>query len=402
MAGTSTRTIGMAIAGLAVVLVGAFVWQRNASPATPMAEDVFKDVQELRGIPVDEFMGTMGFFSASLGMNCTDCHGEESGGSWERYVDDTPRKRMTRVMMRMVRTINEGNFEKKDLVTCFTCHRGNPRPQVMPSINALYASPADDEPGAPIQAAPGQPSPESILDKHLAAVGGAAAAGALKTLAITATYQGFDDPDTIPAEVTLTAEGQRRSVVHGALGDTRIVLDGQRAWLAAPSVDRPTPLQEYTGSELNGLKLENLPFFPAQLKGALSNLRTGFPAIIKDRDVMVVQGEMAGGGTATLCFDAETGLLVRMVRFGPSPVGPLVSRVDYDEYREVNGVKIPSKWAVIWLSGRGRYVATDVKVNGPVDSGLFEQPEPSTAPNQQSDATLGRDRAAGRGARLPI
>ena len=47
---------------------------RNAE-ATILAEEVFKNVQVLKGIPVDEFMETMGFFSASLGLNCTSCHG---------------------------------------------------------------------------------------------------------------------------------------------------------------------------------------------------------------------------------------------------------------------------------------------------------------------------------------
>src|SRR5580693_9315776 len=39
-----------------------------------MAEQVHSDIRVLRGIPEDEFMDTMGFFAASLSMNCTDCH----------------------------------------------------------------------------------------------------------------------------------------------------------------------------------------------------------------------------------------------------------------------------------------------------------------------------------------
>ena len=36
----------------------------------PLAEDVFKNVQVLRGIPVNDFMGTMGIFSAALVIAC--------------------------------------------------------------------------------------------------------------------------------------------------------------------------------------------------------------------------------------------------------------------------------------------------------------------------------------------
>ena len=63
-----------------------------------VAEQYFKNVQVLRGIPVDEFMGTMGFIAAATGMNCTQCHVEESGGDWARYADDTPLKQMARKM----------------------------------------------------------------------------------------------------------------------------------------------------------------------------------------------------------------------------------------------------------------------------------------------------------------
>ena len=47
-----------------------------------MAEDVFKNVQVLRGIPVNDFMGTMGIFSAALGMSCEDCH-RSGDASWD-------------------------------------------------------------------------------------------------------------------------------------------------------------------------------------------------------------------------------------------------------------------------------------------------------------------------------
>src|SRR5436305_11043654 len=71
-----------------------------------MAEDVFKNVQILKGIPVNQFMDTMGFFAASLGLNCVYCHVEESLENWDRFADDVPRKRMARSMMLMVNELN--------------------------------------------------------------------------------------------------------------------------------------------------------------------------------------------------------------------------------------------------------------------------------------------------------
>src|SRR5205823_5079271 len=153
---------------LAVPIIGA----QDTSGRPQMAEDVFKDVQILKGMPVDQFMGTMGFFSASLGLNCTDCHVEESGGDWARYADNTALKQTARRMMLMVNGINQTNFGGRQVVTCDTCHGGAKRPNVMPSLALLYSSPPPVEPGEPFRQAAGQPSADQILDKYLQALGG--------------------------------------------------------------------------------------------------------------------------------------------------------------------------------------------------------------------------------------
>src|SRR5512138_3351564 len=161
----------------------------------PNAEEVFKNVQLLKGIPVDQFMGTMGFFSASLGLNCTDCHVDESGGNWAKYADDNALKQTTRRMIRMVTSINQTSFGGRQLVTCNTCHRGTRKPNVMPSLALLYGEPPPDEPGDPIQQAPGQPSAEQVLDKFVRAVGGAARLSALSSFAAKGFHKGYDDAD---------------------------------------------------------------------------------------------------------------------------------------------------------------------------------------------------------------
>src|SRR6058998_2237647 len=113
-------------------MVAAFVWllsvvigAQGAHDERPrMAEEVFKNVQILKGISVDQFMGTMGFFSASLGLNCTDCHVDESAAEWARYADEKPMKQMARKMILMVNSINKTNFAGRQIITCNTCHRG--------------------------------------------------------------------------------------------------------------------------------------------------------------------------------------------------------------------------------------------------------------------------------------
>jgi len=371
------KTVG---AAAIVWLLGAAWASGQAGPkpgpasGAPMADDVFKNVQVLKGIPVDQFMGTMGFFSASLGLNCTDCHVDESGGNWAKYADDNSLKQTTRRMIRMVTAINQTSFRGRQLVTCNTCHRGTRQPNVMPSLTLLYGAPPPDEPGDPFQQAPGQPAADQVLDKFVLAIGGAQRLSALSTIVAKGSYKGYDDADKSAVEIFARSSGERSTVVHTLSGDSTTTYDGRGGWIAAPETEKPVPLLAITGQDLDGLKLEAELWFPTRIKQALGKWRVGARMIINDREVQPVQGTTAGGGTATLCFDVESGLLVRLVRFSESPVGRLVTQTDYSDYRDVSGVKLPFRWTVSWLDGRSVFELTEVKPNVSIDAAKFAQP----------------------------
>jgi photosynthetic reaction center cytochrome c subunit len=367
-------------AALGWVLTVAVAASQGQGPPAAMAEQVFRNVQILKGIPVDRFMGTMGFFSAALGLNCTDCHVAESGGDWARYADDTPLKQMTRRMMLMVNGINTTNFGGRQVVTCNTCHRGTNRPNVMPSLALLYSSPPPPEPGDPFRQADGLPPADQVLDQYLQALGGPQRLAGLTSFAARGGYKGYDDPEQRPLEIFANAQGQRTTIVHGPFGDTTTTLDGRNAWIAGPLAERPLPLIPLTGQELDGVTLEAEVFFPARIKQSLTNWRVGYPTEVDGKEVKIVQGTTAGGGTATLCFDEATSLLVRMVRYAESPVGRIVTQVDYSDYRDVAGVKIPFRWTVTWLDGRSQYELTTVQPNVGIEAARFATPAPSRPP----------------------
>ena len=148
--------------------------QAGAQQNPLMAEDVFKNVQVLKGIPVNQFMETMGFFSAALGYNCTNCHGDEVLGNWEKYADDIPVKRTARRMIQVVNTINKDLFGGREAVTCYTCHRGSPSPKVVPSLLEQYSEPPADDPNEVeinrrVTAAP---AADAILNRYIQTLGG--------------------------------------------------------------------------------------------------------------------------------------------------------------------------------------------------------------------------------------
>jgi hypothetical protein len=135
-----------------------------------------------------------------------------------------------------------------------------------------------------------------------------------------------------------------------------------------------------TGHDLDGARLDAALAFPGGIKQALTKWRVGFPTTINDREAQVVQGTSTGGALATLYFDAESGLLVRQVRYSDSPVGRIPTMVDYSDYREVAGVKMPFRWTVSWLDGRDSFELTDVQPNAQIDAARFARPAAPVAP----------------------
>jgi hypothetical protein len=96
--------------------------------------------------------------------------------------------------------------------------------------------------------------------------------------------------------------------------------------------------------------------------------------------VHAVQGTGSDGLTATLFFDAESGLLVRQLRYVESPVGRIPTQVDYADYREVSGIRVPFRWVVTWLDGRDTIELTEVRLNVPIDAARYRRPPPPVAP----------------------
>ena len=72
--------------------------------------------------------------------------------------------------------------------------------------------------------------------------------------------------------------------------------------------------------------------------------------------------------------DSESGLLVRLVRYANSRVGRLPTQIDYADYRDVAGIKLPFRLTVTWLDGLEKIELSDVQVNVPIDAAKFAKP----------------------------
>jgi photosynthetic reaction center cytochrome c subunit len=368
----------LVVAGISVVAL-ALAGQAVAQEAKPKtAGETFKNVttSTLKGVTVDEFMGSMGVMAAALGWDCADCH---TGAGTDKVVweDDTPRKVTARKMTEMVAVINKSNFSGAQLVTCWTCHHGRDIPATTIALDTLYGPPNDEHDDIVAKDPQPQATADQIVDKYIQALGGAQKLAGLTSFIATGTQEGYVDvkgggqfqifakaPDQRTVQVVFKDAPDR--------GDQTRSYDGHIGWVTTPRA----LLGEYqvTGSELDGLKLDAELSFPGQIKQVLTNLRVGYSDSINGKEVQVVQGAGPRGLLATLYFDKQSGLLVRLLRYSRSPIGRIPTQVDYDDYRDVNGIKFPFKYKFSWLDGRDNYQITSVKTNVPIDESKFGKP----------------------------
>ena len=365
-----------------VCLLGVTLAYAQAAPQEKplMADDVFKNIQVLRGLTVDQFMGTMGFIAAALSMNCSECH---HTGSAATYAEDTPMKQTARKMILMVNGLNKANFGGKRMVTCYSCHRSDARPKVTPSLAEQYGTPPPDDPDElEIPEAPSTtaPKPDQILDKYIQALGGAQRLASITSVVGKGNYEGFDtEGDKFPVEVYAKAPNERTTVVHLRAGDNIRTYDSRNAWNTSAGTLLPVPVFSLTGGDLEGAKIDATLSFPGQIKQVLKDWRTGFPsASVDDKDVDVIQGASADGTPVKLYFDKKTSFLLRQVRYTDTALGLNPTQIDYADYRDVSGVKMPFTVTTTWTDGRSTITFSELRANVAIDAAKFAKPTGNT------------------------
>ena len=243
-----------------------------------------------------------------------------------------------------------------------------------PSLEEVYGTPLLREPEEIATQATGAPPADRILDKYIAAIGGAGRLAKIASITAKGTFEGYEDSEKRPVELFARAPNQRTLLVHTADGDSTTTYNGGAGWSAAPIAQRPVEVLAFGGDELEGARLDASLLFPAGIKGLLSDWRVGFPVTIDDRDADVVQGLTSRRSPVKLYFDQESGLLVRQVRYVDTPPGRAPTQVDYGDYRDVAGVKMPFRLKVTWLDGRATIEWTEMQPNTPIDASRFARP----------------------------
>jgi photosynthetic reaction center cytochrome c subunit len=354
----------------AIAIFSAFLGARAQNPPPAggkTAAQEFKNIKILKEVPADQLIPSMQFISASLGVECEYCHVERAFDK-----DDKKPKKIARSMMEMMMNINRENFEGHREVTCYSCHRGAVNPVSIPIISAEEKIPG---PSAKETEKTAFPKPEDLLDKYLAAVGGADALGKITSRVQKGSVKAFGGLQ--PFEVYSKAPFMRFATVHLKNMDSTTAYDGKSGWMSVPGRVRPMNTQE---SE--GIRMEADLALPAHLASMFSKLETKEGEIIDGHATWQVVGSREGKPPVRLFLDQQSGLLLRVVRYTDSPLGLNPLQIDFADYRDSGGVNIPFRWT---QSRPGNHFTAQIEsstVNVPIDDAKFAQPPqpPAVAP----------------------
>jgi len=340
-----------------------FLAPQEKSSEPKLAEQVYKNIQVFQGLPASELQNTMFYMKAALNVNCNYCH--VNFRDFEK--DDNPKKQAARRMIQMVRALNQNQFGGKPEISCNTCHRGQAQPTAPLAFAAIRESRTAAKP-ADTSAAPNLPTVEQLFERYLHATGGQAAHEKLKTRRLTGV-QLSSEGATRPFQL-IQQMPDRFIQILTVDTDWYDTFDGTQGWSRDNHGTR-----DLTGKRLAQLRRENALYQPAALKAQYLNLKVIGVDKIGGRTVYVVEGSVPGLGTEQLHLDAETGLLLRITSSTKTLFGPLPEEIRLEDYREVDGVKLPFQVSFLKPDFSELYKFTEVKHNVVVDAQKFERPK---------------------------
>lgn len=362
-------------AGLATVFCLLTVESRTAGPDSPAptgqqkavteektAEQVYKNIQVLNGLPASELDGVMAFMSASLGVGCAHCH----TNPWDSDAKST--KVGARRMIVMTRAINKENFSGNPAITCYTCHRGRHNTEPLPPADLATTLETDVTATANKPAA--LPSTDEVIARYMRAIGGDAAIENLKTRTsrgTETTTNRMTAPQALQIEILQAAPSKLLIARNDPRGPTLEGFDGSKGWTKDLGGQR-----EITGKKLVEMKRLADFFRYLKIRDSYPQMRVLAKEKVRDREAYVVGATSRADSREKLYFDIETGLLVRQFVAFKTAFGSIPEVTDFDDYREVTGVKLP--FTVTWsrppFSSTLRFVG--IRLNAIIDDSRFE------------------------------
>ena len=336
----------------------------SASASASLAEQQYKNIQVLKGIPADQVIPAMQFMSASLGVDCNYCHVEGA-----REKDDKKPKLTTRKMISMMMAINKQHFDGEREVTCYSCHHGATNPVTTPIIapggsNDREANERSEKEN------PALPSAAQLLDNYLKAAGGADALHKITSRVEHGTLSGFGG-QPVAVDVYAKAPDKRVSISHFPGNDSFTAFDGHQGWLTVPGRVRVMNAPENAAARIDADF-----YFPEHVRALYQKFDLELGPKLDGHETFLVTAHNESQPPLQLYFDRQSGLLLRLVRFAESPLGLNPTQIDYADYRAADGVTIPFRWTLSRPGTTFTIQIDHLEQNVEIDDAKFVPPSP--------------------------
>ena len=293
------------------------------------AEEVFKNIQVLKGMPSGELRNVMQFMRASLNVNCGYCHvHNDTDHTWDFASDSVEEKNVSRKMIEMVKNINSAHFNGNNAVTCYTCHNGNEHPMRTPPLPQHMAEKEELEHPEKL------PDVPSLFSNYEKAVNNNKPED-LKTKYSKGTVTGMDGKP-LPVEIYQQAPNKFLSIVTTPDGKIYKGYDGTTGWMK-----NNTGVKELNSSALQQLKQFADFYGDMNLSSKYSDVRFIGTDTANGSDCYVLRCIVDDKVSVRLYFDITTGMLSRKNTFTKSILGNIPERTDYMDYKG-SELKFPS------------------------------------------------------------
>jgi hypothetical protein len=332
-----------------------------------------KNIQVLKALPESQLYLVMNFVATSLGVNCDYCHVQQGKDpttgttKWVWESDDKPPKHTARRMMQMVLAIkaNDTIDFRANEVTCYTCHRGQRKPIGLPPMPLARSGHEPEPAGVATPASTSVPSIDQIFSKYFEAVGGSAASKT-ETLVLKGKREASQNRSW-PNEITVKTPDKVLMVATPASGPVRQILNGDRGWSAAGTTVRTLTPAEVLDAQRRGREL----FYVIKAKPS-PGMRVSGVQKLGDRETYVVEN-VTETNIERYFFDSQTGLLLRKLTLNKTMLMSFPEQVDFEDYRDVDGVKIPFviRYSAIDTYDSWTRTFTEIKRNVAVDDTSF-------------------------------
>ena len=338
-----------------------------------------KNIQVLKGLPEAQLTPLMNFVAVSLGVKCDFCHVQQgkdpktgfTNWLWER--DDEPEKQAARRMMKMVLDINASNTVDftKNSVTCYTCHRGQMATVGLPSMPLARSG---HEPGPndalPPAAPAARPSVDQIFAKYLDALGGPKAT-ATRTLFMKGRREASQNRN-FPNEITFAAPDRFLVVVTTPQAVIRQSVSGEKGWVL-----NGTNPRTFTAAEAVDVRRGWEDAFAVVKVKQVPGMNFGGVQKVGEHETFVI-AKSNDTKTELYYFDSATGLLVRKMTISHTSLLPIPEQIDFDDYRDVDGIKMPFTIRYSGIDTFSSWTRTfsEIKRDVAVDENTFAKPAP--------------------------